>query len=340
MEMEQKHLQAVIDALLYPAFFLGANLVITHANSSANKLFEQNLVGQLFARVLRQPEALACLNAAMESKTLQTCDLVLNTLNNRTFQASAAPVGPQILFTLLDISAELDAEKSRSTFVANVSHELRSPLTALAGVVETLQGPARKDEKARDRFLDLMQGETERMSRLVGDLLSLSKLEAKEHLPPVNQVDLRGTVRRVITVLSESMPTYKGRVSLTSPEDKIVVTGDSDDLTEVFQNLIENALKYSPAESEVIVDLTLSGEPASKVTVTIKDFGDGIAVNHLPRLTERFYRVDKGRSREMGGTGLGLAIVKHILNRHRARLTFESELGAGTEVSVTFNLKR
>lgn len=338
--MEYDHFQSVVEALPYPAFFIGTNYVISHANVNANKLFDQQLEGQVFARVLRQPEALACLNTAIETQALQSHDLVLNILNTRTFQASAAPVGPQILFTLLDISAELDAEKSRSTFVANVSHELRSPLTALAGVVETLQGPARKDEKARDRFLDLMQGETERMSRLVGDLLSLSKLEAKQHLRPVNRVNLRGTVERVIAVLSESMPTYKGRVSFKSPEEEIMVTGDADDLTEVFQNLIENALKYSPADSDVIVDLALSGEPASKVTVTIKDFGDGIAVDHLPRLTERFYRVDKGRSREMGGTGLGLAIVKHILKRHRARLNFESELGVGTEVSVRFNFKR
>lgn len=338
--MENEQLKAVVEALPYPAFFIGPNYVITHANSSANKLLDQSLPGQVFARVLRQPEALSCLKDALKSPLLQSCDLVLNIPSSRTFQASAKSIGNHILFTLLDISAELDAEKARSTFVANVSHELRSPLTALAGVVETLQGPARNDEKARDRFLDLMQGETERMSRLVGDLLSLSKLEAKQHLRPVNRVNLRGTVERVITVLSESVPTYKGRVSFKSPEEEIMVAGDADDLTEVFQNLIENALKYSPTESEVLVDLTVGGEAASKVTVTIKDFGDGIAVDHLPRLTERFYRVDKGRSREMGGTGLGLAIVKHILKRHRARLHFESELGVGTEVSVSFNLKR
>lgn len=335
--MENDSLQGIVDALPYPAFFVGRNFVISHANSSANKLFEQKLDGQVFARVLRQPEALNCLKDAIDTGHLQSCDLVLNISRSRVFQGSAAPVGSETLFTLLDVSAELDAEKARSTFVANVSHELRSPLTALAGVVETLQGPARNDEKARDRFLELMQGETERMSRLVGDLLSLSKLEAKEHVMPIDQVDLKATIRRVIAVLSESAPIYKGRVKFLAPEADILVTGDRDELTEVFQNLIENSLKYSPSRSEVEVNFLLEDTPKSRVTVIIKDQGDGIAQKHLPRLTERFYRVDKGRSREIGGTGLGLAIVKHILNRHRARLRIDSELGVGTEVRVTFS---
>ena len=223
--------------------------------------------------------------------------------------------------------------------MANVSHELRSPLTALSGVVETLQGPAKNDEKARDRFLSLMQGETDRMIRLVGDLLSLSKLESKEHVLPVDRVDLKATIKRVIAVLSESMPIYKGRVDFTVPETDIVISGDRDELTEVFQNLIENALKYSPPDSKVAVDITPEEDRPSKVSVMVKDQGDGIAKEHLPRLTERFYRVDKGRSREIGGTGLGLAIVKHILNRHRARLTIDSELGVGTQVRVMFNLR-
>ena len=316
------------------------DFVISCANSSAQDLFEHDLSGQLFARVLRQPEALDCLKVTLDSGQLQLCDLELNIARSRAFQGSAAPVGTHILFTLLDISAELDAEKARSTFVANVSHELRSPLTALAGVVETLQGPARNDEKARDRFLDLMQGETERMSRLVGDLLSLSKLEAKEHVLPVDTVDLKATIERVAAVLSESMPVYKGRVKLTAPKGNLNVIGDRDELTEVFQNLIENALKYSPPQSIVSVDMRIQDADLSHVSVTIKDHGDGISKVHLPRLTERFYRVDKGRSREIGGTGLGLAIVKHILNRHRARLAIDSALGQGTEVRVNFSLTR
>lgn len=332
-------LQPILDALPYPAFFVGRDLVITHANMSADELFEQNIKGQVFARALRQPEALTCLKDAMETQQLQSCDLILKIARSRAYQGSAAPIGSNILFTLLDISAELDAEKARSTFVANVSHELRSPLTALSGVVETLQGPARHDEKARDRFLDLMQGETQRMTRSVGDLLSLSKLEAKEHVLPIDSVDIKATIERVIAVLSESTPSYKGRVKFSAPDTAILINGDRDELTEVFQNLIENALKYSPSSSLVDVYILMKPKAPSTVTVEVKDQGDGIAKEHLPRLTERFYRVDKGRSREIGGTGLGLAIVKHILSRHRARLTIDSELGLGTRVQVVFNLK-
>ena len=337
--MENSNLQSIVEALPYPAFFVGEGFFITHVNAHANELFEQPLMGQVFAKALRQPEAMNCLKDAIETEQLQTCDLMLKIARSRAFQGSAAPIGSNILFTLLDISAELDAEKARSTFVANVSHELRSPLTALSGVVETLQGPARNDEKARDRFLDLMQGETERMTRLVGDLLSLSKLEAKEHVMPVDQVDLKSTIERVIAVLSESTPIYKGRVEFSAPDADLIITGDRDELTEVFQNLIENALKYSPPDSKVDVYVLLKESSPSKVTIKIKDQGEGIAKEHLPRLTERFYRVDKGRSREIGGTGLGLAIVKHILSRHRARLAIDSKLGEGTEVRATFSLK-
>jgi len=298
-------LQSIVNALPDPAFFVRQDFIIACANPPAEKLFDTQLKGELFARILRQPEAKGCLVAAYDSGELETCELTLRVPSNRVYKGSAAIVEDNILFSLQDISAKLNAEKSRSTFVANVSHELRSPLTALAGVVETLQGPARNDEKARDRFLKLMQGETERM--------------------------------RVIAVLSESAPGHKGRVKFESSETDIFIAGDRDELTEVFQNLIENALKYSPPDSPVDIEMIIDAVD-SKVSVKIKDQGDGIAKEHLPRLTERFYRVDKGRSRKMGGTGLGLAITKHILSRHRARLTFDSELGQGTEVSVTFNL--
>ena len=337
--MDIEDFQAFLDALPYPAFFVGQNFVITHTNSSADDLLGYGLPGQVFARALRQPEAMTCLKSAVETNELHSCDLTLTFSRSRAFQGSAALVGEYILFTLLDISAELDAEKARSTFVANVSHELRSPLTALSGIVETLKGPARYDEKARDRFLNLMQGETERMSRLVGDLLSLSKLEAKEHLRPVDQINLTRTMKRVIAVLMESTPLYKDRVEFSAPEEAVLVTGDRDELIEVVQNLIENALKYSPSETQVHVSLKRDETSPHSVTVKIEDQGDGIDKKHLPRLTERFYRVDKGRSREKGGTGLGLAIVKHILNRHRARFTIESELGKGTDVEVVFDLK-
>lgn len=329
-------LQTIVDALPHPALVLDFDYKIQSANAAAESLFKTQLTSMDFVRIVRQPGAINCLSKAVKTGKLKTCDLVLHLQTPRTYKASAAPLvglgGDCILFTLIDISAEIDAEKSRSTFVANVSHELRSPLTSLMGIVETLQGPARDDVKARDNFLSLMQGETERMSRLVGDLLSLSKLEAKEHLPPDGQVDIQKLLRRIMTVLSESKSAYKNRVTLDVPEDLPRIVGDADELTEVFQNLIENALKYSEPKSNVAVSVV---QNTDSVMVAINDKGEGIAPEHLPRLTERFYRVDKGRSREAGGTGLGLAITKHILNRHSARLSIKSKVGVGSEVSVT-----
>ncbi len=336
--MDSQLLQSLVNALPIPAMILKDDFVIACGNREAERLFERNLKGMGFARVLRHPEALKCLSAAAESGERNITEFVISSPTPRTYEVSAAPIGDDgyLCFTLLDISAELDAEKSRSTFVANVSHELRSPLTSLSGIVETLKGPARNDPKAQERFLDLMQGETERMARLVGDLLSLSKLEAKEHVAPEDIVNLVAVIQKVIDVLAATTPDHIGRVVLNTFTQKIDVVGDQDELTEVFQNLLENALKYSAPETEVEIDMSKQDDLDGRILVTITDHGDGIAPEHIPRLTERFYRVDKGRSREMGGTGLGLAITKHILKRHRAKWSFKSELGVGTQVEIEF----
>lgn len=334
-------LDNIVNAIPYPSMLLDSTLNVKSANTPARALFGDSLEGQDVVRALRQADALDCINTAIKTKQLVRCNFVLKLQTSRTYEASAAVINVDksnneiVLFTLNDISAELDAEKSRSTFVANVSHELRSPLTSLMGIVETLKGPARNDEAARDKFLELMQGETGRMSRLVGDLLSLSKLEAKEHLPPEGDVNVLRLVHHIMTVLSESTPSYKNRVRIHASDDLPILTADLDELTEVFQNLIENALKYSTPNTPVQVSITREAE---RMIITIRDQGDGIAPKHLPRLTERFYRADKGRSRDMGGTGLGLAITKHILNRHRAKLNIDSELNVGTIVTVSLPL--
>ncbi len=338
--MDQNFQNNLAKAIPIPAIILDPSFRILAANKHAEKLFEAELIGLDFVRVLRQPIALESLAKVMRTRKQATCKLTLNLQTRRTYLASAAPLSgsvggvEHILFTLQDISAEIKAEKARSTFVANVSHELRSPLTSLIGVVETLKGPARNDEKARERFLELMQDEAERMSRLVEDLLSLSKLEAKEHLPPRDRVNLLKVVQMVVRSLAASKPEYDNRVEIITTETVPMVRGDKDELTEVFQNLIENALKYSTPGTPIIVRISQNSEMQNRITVTIQDIGEGIAPEHIPRLTERFYRVDKGRSRQIGGTGLGMAITKHILNRHRARLTVKSKRGKGTLVSV------
>lgn len=331
--------QRLIHAIPIPAIILDRGFQIEAANQSAETLFATKLEATDFIRVLRQPAALACLKEVLSTRQQVLCKLILNQQTPRTYQACAAPLWvsgnhvQNILFTLQDISAEIDAEKSRSTFVANVSHELRSPLTALIGAVETLKGPARNDQKARDKFLDMMQKEAERMSRLVADLLSLSKLEAKEHLPPNQRVDLLKIIQAVEQSLSASKPAYTNRIHIKTSTKTTKVDGDQDELIEVFQNLIENALKYSRPNTPVTISLN---KKTKQLAVHIKDIGEGIEAEHIPRLTERFYRIDKGRSRKIGGTGLGLAITKHILNRHRAKLLISSKLGAGTTVSVMF----
>ena len=341
--------KSILGALPYPAMMVDGNYRILSANLPAEKLLKGPIRDVDFVRVLRQPEAKDCITDAIREPGLKTVDIVLNLKTPRTYKITATSLTPDqvpsdlLLFTMLDVSAEIDAERSRSTFVSNVSHELRSPLTAIKGIVETLQGPARADEEGRDRFLDLMQSEIERMSRLVGDLLSLAKLESREHLPPRGAVDVVTVLDRVRSSLSVSQQEYADRIHIDAADNLPLVRGNRDELTEVFQNLIENALKYSGSDKPVEIDVShaVNGDlNRSRVIVRVCDYGDGIAPEHLPRLTERFYRVDKGRSREKGGTGLGLAITKHILNRHRAKLQVTSELGEGTCFTVIFPIER
>ena len=226
----------------------------------------------------------------------------------------------------------------RRDFVANVSHELRTPLTAIMGFIETLRGPARDDADARDRFLGIMEGEAARMNRLVGDLLSLSRVEDEERIRPRETVDLSGILDSTIRSVRPLTEEAKMVLTLDLPDAPVEVTGDADQLQQVFTNLIVNAITYASSGGSVHLTLTVSERdpavraPAARVQVI--DKGPGIDPVHLPRLTERFYRADSHRSRELGGTGLGLAIVKHIINRHRGRLRVESELGKGSVFTV------
>ncbi len=233
-----------------------------------------------------------------------------------------------------DISQARRIDRMRSDFVANASHELRTPLASLRGFIETLQGPARNDPKAHEKFLGIMHEQATRMSRLVDDLLSLSRLELKSHIAPDEAVDLApllGHVRDALTPLAEDVGV---EISLVVPDDPVVVQGDRDELTEVFENLIENACKYG--QEGKTVEVTLSGGGGAPAEVSVRDHGPGIPAEHVPRITERFYRVNVEASRSKKGTGLGLAIVKHILTRHRARLLVQSEIGKGTVFTVRF----
>jgi len=235
------------------------------------------------------------------------------------------------------------SERMRADFVANASHELRTPLASLTGFIETLRGAAREDAAARERFLAIMAEQAQRMARLVDDLLSLSRIEMNEHLAPTERVDIEQVLRTVADTLEQRAAARDMRIVVDLPAGLPKVLGDADELAQVFQNLLDNAIKYSRRGTTIDVGAHPSprflpgvrpGERPAALAITVRDHGEGIARDHLPRLTERFYRVDAARSRELGGTGLGLAIVKHIVSHHRGALDIDSELGEGTVFTV------
>ena len=238
--------------------------------------------------------------------------------------------------TFNDLTPLRRVEEMRADFIANASHELRTPLAALLGFIETLQGPAKNDPVAREKFLGIMQGQATRMARLIDDLLSLSRIELNAHLQPNTPLDLAPVVRQVADGLQTLARDREVTIKVTAPPEPLIVLGDRDELIRALENLVENSLKYGAAGKRV--DITLSrGQTrvgASEARLAVRDYGPGIAPEHLPRLTERFYRVDVADSRAQGGTGLGLALVKHVLNRHGGRLNIESTPGAGATFTM------
>jgi two-component system phosphate regulon sensor histidine kinase PhoR len=245
-----------------------------------------------------------------------------------------------MLMTFHDLTPLRRVEEMRADFVANASHELRTPLAALSGFIDTLQGPAKEDPKARERFLGIMQAQAKRMARLIDDLLSLSRVELSAHVRPDTLVDLVPIIRQVVDGLEPLARERQVEIEVDLPEPQVTIAGDREELLRLFENLIENALKYGASGGKVIVSLssvaTGHGDGAPEYRVIVRDFGPGIAPEHLPRLTERFYRVDVGDSRAQGGTGLGLSLVKHILARHRGRLLIESVPKNGATFTACF----
>jgi two-component system phosphate regulon sensor histidine kinase PhoR len=243
-----------------------------------------------------------------------------------------------MLMTFHDQTPLRRVEEMRADFVANASHELRTPLAALSGFIDTLQGPAKDDTKARERFLGIMHTQATRMARLIDDLLSLSRVELSAHVRPDTLVDIVPIIRQVADGLEPLAGERQVAIDTDLPETPVVIAGDREELLRLFENLVENALKYGASGGKVVVSLisAVSGEGVPEFRVIVRDFGPGIAPEHLPRLTERFYRVDVGDSRAQGGTGLGLSLVKHIVNRHRGRLLIESVLKKGATFTACF----
>jgi two-component system phosphate regulon sensor histidine kinase PhoR len=289
---------------------------------------------------LRMPELVDAVRRASKSREPQRVEFFERVPLDRWFEAFVMPVklagvagwdAEILLLTFNDLSPLRRVEEMRADFVANASHELRTPLAALLGFIETLQGPAKNDVVAREKFLGIMQTQATRMARLIDDLLSLSRIELNAHLQPNSAVDLAPIVRQVADGLQTLARDRAVEIKLTTPAEPLGVLGDRDELIRALENLVENALKYGEAGKRVDITLTRAHTRADtpEARIAVRDYGPGIAPEHLPRLTERFYRVDVADSRAQGGTGLGLALVKHVLNRHGGRLSIESTRGQG-----------
>ena len=337
--------QDIIEAIPIPALLVAQAGQILATNDGARGLFGAAIQGRHYITALRQPNLLDAVERAVTSqKTSVAPYLSTEARRDITWQATCTPLPDRrVLIALEDRTAMEDAFQMRRDFVANVSHELRTPLTALLGFIETLRGAARNDEEARERFLGIMEREAGRMNRLVADLLSLSRVEADERVRPTAMVDINGIVRGVAHTLTPVAEANEIALALELPDKELLIPGDADQLNQVVTNLIENAVKYSDGKGPVSVELgTQANHPALRgdaIVLIVQDRGEGIDPVHIPRLTERFYRIDNHRSREMGGTGLGLAIVKHIVHRHRGRLRIESEKGTGSRFSVILPLQ-
>jgi len=340
--------EAVIAAIPDPLILLDERRRVVHANAEAAAFLGVVEGPRDLAAILRNPAVLAAADAVLHGEAERIVDFTLTVPIERQLQARFARIGrlshddAAAVVTLHDITQLKRAEQMRADFIANASHELRTPLTTLTGFIETLRGPARGDAEAHERFLAIMHEQAARMTRLVEDLLALSRIELNEHVMPQGRVALGPLLRHLADTLELRAGDRGMRIRLDLPPDLPEVLGDRDELAQVFQNLVDNAIKYGRASSEITVAAATGVRPSYSgdggasplVSVAVHDRGEGIAREHLPRLTERFYRVDTARSREMGGTGLGLAIVKHVLNRHRGFLDIESNPGTGSVFTV------
>lgn len=324
-----------IEAIADPALIVeGARAVA--ANAAARALFGARVEGGDLRLVLRHPAVLdAVAEAAASGESINREVNGFGSGNSAWRLRAVEAEDGRVLVVFDDITQARLTERMRVDFVANASHELRTPLATLSGFIETLLGPAAEDEPARRRFLGIMANEASRMSRLIDDLLSLSRIELDKYVRPSMALDLASVFSDVGKTLAMRMEQDQRQIVLKVPEHLPPVVGDRDQILQVLHNLVSNALKYGQTGTPITVSASV-GEGV--VRIIVADVGEGIAPEHLPRLTERFYRVDSQRSRKMGGTGLGLAIVKHIVERHRGQLEIDSKLGEGSEVSFTLPL--
>lgn len=354
-------LTPLLEALPDPALLVDAERRVVGSNAAARRRMQFEARGQFLTSILRQPDVLDAVQAAVQDGATRAVEYEQPAQAERHTRCYVAPMtwgaDRAAMLVFHDQTAKITTERMRADFLANASHELRTPLASLTLLIETLSGPARDNAKDRDRFLAMMQAQAERMRRLIDDLLSLSRIELDEHIPPSDRADLAAVAREAIDTLAGVAQERGVRIRLVAPEGEARVAGERFQLAQVVQNLVDNAVRYSPDGGEIVVEVGSSGDreevvaragrrweeaghfalltPAAAANrsyayVRVEDSGPGIERHFLPRLGERFFRVEREMGDERGGTGLGLAIVKHILNRHRGGFLVESEPGRGT----------
>lgn len=366
--------RGVAQSLPEPLFIIDSEGVVELANPAAEEFVGGTPPeGRHFAAILRAPAVFEAVEVVLRAHEPITVDFAMTGAVERSCRAFVAALdrdgGASALVFVRDLTLERRLEQMRADFIASASHELRTPLASVIGFIETLRGPAKADEDARDRFLAIMQQQAERMQRLVADLMSLSRIELNEHVPPTKTVDLRDIARDVIEANTPILERTGAIIDFECDESgaPYLMQGERDEIIQAFQNLIDNAVKYGgePALVKVRVGRGIApqlstegamwhrvGDTPSQVAarrqvgvdellyLQVRDFGPGVDRGDLPRLTERFYRVNVERSRKAGGTGLGLAIVKHIVNRHKGGLQIESRLAAGTAFTAYFRARQ
>jgi len=342
-------IEILIGKLPDPVIVLDRGARVVAFNAQASAMAPALSRGEAASLALRAPEVVEAIRLAGAGAGAQRVEFSERVPVDRWLAAHIAPIdlpegsrGTRHLLLMIfhDLTPLRRVEEMRADFVANASHELRTPLASLSGFIDTLQGPARDDPRARERFLAIMKTQAHRMARLIDDLLSLSRVELNAHVRPETPLELGAIVRQVADALQMLARERGVAIELAITAEPLIVPGDRDELTRVFENLVENAVKYAASGKRVDISTERAQTPdgSGEAIVRVRDYGPGIAAEHLPRLTERFYRIDVGQSRAEGGTGLGLSLVKHVLNRHRGRLGIESRLGEGATFTVRLPL--
>ncbi len=335
----------LLDSIPDPVILVDRRAVVVDANGPARALLPALKSRHPLSFALRVPDVLDGIDQVFKTGQALRAEYTERVPTELAFEVRIGALRTDaggdgspsnVVLFFRDLTAARRLEHMRVDFIANASHELRTPLASMLGFIETLQGPARNDPAARERFLEIMREQARRMSRLIDDLLSLSRIELRAHVPPSTPVDLVPLVNHIVEAFSPLAEEKGIGVTVSGPAEGLTVLGERDELLRMIENLIENAVKYgdSGGRVEVILSRSGGGDRPAQVELAVRDDGPGIAPEHLPRLTERFYRVDVVKSRSRGGTGLGLAIVKHIVNRHRGRLQIESEFGQGATFRV------